>query len=168
MACPGDEETTPEEIDVVDIVPLDNEISGWTRSSDMRVAENATQLQAIINGEAESWTNNGFVKFVQQFYEGDLPAVTIELRIADMGDSTGAQGIYDDIETYYYSTPIEWTDNPPGDAARYEMIGFSYLVDFRDDKFHTWISISENSDAALNIAQLFALNISSAIHDTTQ
>lgn len=158
--------TQEDQKDVVDLVPTDNDISGWIRSSAMEIAENETQLWTIIDGEGVIWVDNEFVKFVRQYFGGDLPAVILELRIADMGDTTNAKNLYDDVEIEYYTSPIQWDENNAGVEARCEMIGYSWILDFWNDKFHAWITISDNSDAALNIAKLFALNIDTAIKNT--
>ncbi|HEC77626.1 MAG TPA: hypothetical protein ENI34_00605 [candidate division WOR-3 bacterium] len=163
------EETQIEPKDVVELVPLDNEISGWTRSSAMEIAENETQLYDIIDGAGQVYIDNNFVKFVRQFYEGDISgAVTIELHIADMNDTVNAKNVYDDQAT---GNEIPWTNDNAGVEARYKLVtGIAvnyYELDFWDDKFYSWIYIGDDSDAALDVAKLFALNISEAIRDTT-
>lgn len=168
--CTEAEETEIEPKDVVELIPVDNEISGWNQSGPLQVAENETQLETYIDGEAQIYVDNGFVKFARQYYQGDISGSTkqLELRIFDMGDTVNAKAVYDDVGTGY-ETP--WTE--PGHAgteARIdETLLFDYKIDFWSDKFYVWITLyEEKTPAGLNIAQLFALNISTAISDTTQ
>jgi hypothetical protein len=162
------DEEGPTLIDAVDLVPTDNEISGWVRDGDMEIAQNETELFAIINGEGADYVDHDFVKFVRQFFQGNISAnpVNLELRIADMGDTSNAKGVYDAVE-YYFNNPISWT---AGTEARYELIpGFpiaSWRLDFWEDRFFMRIEIYDGTDPALNIAQLFAMNISQAIQAT--
>ncbi len=156
-------ETEPK--DVVDLVPLDNEISGWSKTSAMQIAENDAQLWDLINGEGQVYIDNGFVKCAFQTYTGNISGpVDLKLRIFDMGDTTNAQNVYDEVAV---GSEIPWTGDNAGKEARYRLVtGIVvnyYILDFWDDKFYTWMEINDESDAALRIAKLFALNISQEI-----
>lgn len=166
FACPK-EETSTEAKDVVDLLPLDNEISGWTRSSATEIAENDAQLWDLIDGEGQVYIDHGFVKCVFQNYAGTISGpVELKLRIFDMGDTANAKDIYDELAT---GSEIPWTDNHAGVEARYELVtGIVinyYELEFWDDKFYTWIEIDDESQTVLDIAKLFALNISDAIRE---
>jgi hypothetical protein len=166
IGCPG-EDPIIEPKDVVDLLPLDGEISGWNRTAAMRVAENATQLWDLINGEGQVFIDNGFVKCAFQDYQGELTDadVDLELRIFDMGDTTNARAVFDAVAT---GAETPWTDNPPGDEARIdESLLFAYKVDYIDERFYVWVTIQEKSDPALDVAKLFALNVSAAIRDSS-
>jgi hypothetical protein len=156
--------------DVVDLVPTDNEISGWTRSSPMRVFENYSQLYAEINGDADIYRDNGLVKCIFQNYVGTVsgnPTVELKLQIFDQGDTTNAKSIYDELEPINVTL---WTEQGhAGMEARYELVtsGFGYYVlEFWNDRFYTYIEINDGTQPALDIAKLFALNIDTAIEDT--
>lgn len=157
----GDE---PQEKDVVDVLPLDNEISGWTKVSATQIAENESQLWDLINGAGQVYIDNGFVKCVFQSYTGDIQGgpVELKLRIFDMGDSTNAQDVFDEVGD---GSEIPW--NEAGEEARYKLetgvIVNYYILDMRDAKFYVWIEIDHDHQDALNVAQLFAMNISQAI-----
>lgn len=151
--------------DVVDLLPLDNEISGWVRSSDPQIAENAQQLYDLIDGEGQIYVDNDFVKCASQFYHGDISgtSVDLELRLFDMGNTSNAKNVYDAVAI---GSETPWTDNNAGVEARIdESLLHAYKVDFWDNRFYTWITIHDNSDAALDIAKLFALNISKEIRE---
>lgn len=155
-------EQQPKEVE--ELVPLDNEISGWKRSSAMRIAENETQLYDLIDGEATIYVERGFAKCAFQDYNDSAAIVELNLRIFDQKDSINAHAVYDYLEQ---PGSIPWTDGNAGVKARYIVVGYSYVLDFYDDKFYINISISDNTASGLNVAKLFALNISSAIRDTT-
>lgn len=156
--------------DVVDLVPTDNEISGWTRSSAMTVAEGETQLLALINGAGQVYIDNGFVKCAFQNYVGTVsgnPLVDLKLQIFDQGNTTNAKNVYDEVAQ---GTETPWTEqNHAGMEARYELVttGFGYYVlEFWNDRFYTYIEINDGTQPGLDIAKLFALNIDTAIEDT--
>jgi hypothetical protein len=156
-----------EPVDVVSLVPGDNEISGWTRSSAMQVAETPTQLEAIIDGEAVPYENNHFVKCAFQNYSGDIGGSPIELdlRIFDMGDTTNAKNVYAEVAA---GTEVPWTgDNPGVEARTDESFLFAYRVEFRDDRFYFRADIMDKSTGAQDVVKLFARNVSAAIRDTT-
>jgi len=168
--CTQEESAPPK--DVVDLVPLDNEISGWNRTSAMQIAENEAQLWDLINGEGQVYIDNGFEKCAFQNYTGDVgstPSVELKLRIFDQGDTVNAKEVYDAVAL---GTETPWNETGhAGVEARYRlesgMVINYYVLEFWDEEFFVWIEIDDESQAALDVAKLFALNISSAIQDTT-
>jgi len=164
LSCTG---PTDRPVDVVTLVPGDNEISGWTRSSPMQVAETGTQLEAMIDGEAVPYEDNHFVKCAFQNFSGGIggSAVELALRIFDMGDTTNAKNVYAAVAA---GTEVPWSgDNPGVEARTDESFLFAYRVEFRDGRFYFRADIMDKSTAAQDIAKLFARNVSSAIRDTT-
>ena len=165
LACNG---PTNQPVDVVTLVPGDNEISGWTRSSAMQVAETGTQLEAIIDGEAVPYEDNHFSKCAFQNYTGDIGGTQVELdlRVFDMADTTNAKNVYTAVAA---GTEVPWTgDNPGVEARTDESFLFAYRVEFRDGRFFFRADIMDKSTAAQDVAKLFARNVSSAIRDTTK
>ncbi len=163
LSCTG---PTNRPVDVVTLVPGDNEISGWTRSSPMQVAETGTQLEAMIDGEAVPYEDNHFVKCAFQNFSGGIggSAVELALRIFDMGDTTNAKNVYAAVAA---GTEVPWSgDNPGVEARTDESFLFAYRVEFRDGRFYFRADIMDKSTAAQDIAKLFARNVSSAIRDT--
>ena len=155
-------------VDVVTLVPGDNEISGWTRSSAMQVAETGTQLEAIVDGEAVPYSDNHFAKCAFQNYTGDVGGsqVELDLRVFDMADTTNAKNVYTAVAA---GTEVPWTgDNPGVEARTDESFLFAYRVEFRDGRFYYRADIMDKSTAAQDVAKLFARNVSSAIRDTTK
>ncbi len=160
--CTKEQEKT---LDVVDLIPQDNEISGWTRSSAMQLAENETQLYSLIDGEADGYVTRGFVKCAFQSYLDAQGLIELRLRIFDQGDSVNAKSVYDFKAT---GSETPWTDNNAGSEARYKVEGFSYTLEFWSERFYVYINIADNTQAGLDVAKLFALNVSEAIKNPTQ
>ncbi len=165
LTCTTEEETIT--IDVVDLIPSNNEISGWVRDGAMDVAENETQLYALIDGAGQVYVDNGFVKSAFQDYTGDVIGNLRNLRLwaFDMGNSTNAQAVYHDsrIETGA-ETPWTETGHAGTDARIDETLLFDYKIDFWEDRFYVEIIIyDEKTPAGLNIAKLFAINVSAVI-----
>jgi hypothetical protein len=165
LACTQEQEQ--QTIDVIDLVPQDNEISGWMRDGNMEVAENETQLYDLINGEGAVYVDHGFVKCAFQDYLGEVTGNqrSIRLRIFDLGDTTNARAVYHDSRIENGNETL-WTE--PGHAgteARYdETLLFDYRLDFWEDNFYIELIIfEEKTPQGLNIAKLFALNVSDAI-----
>jgi hypothetical protein len=163
VAC--DNTPAPEPRDCVDVVPADNEISGWTKVSALQVAETNTQLEALIDGEAVPYEANGFKKCAFQNYSGTVNGspVELDLRVFDQTDTTGAKNVFPAVAT---GTEVPWTGDNPGREARTDESGlFSYRVDFRSDKFYVSLTIMDKSTQAMDVAKLFALNIDAAVKD---
>lgn len=164
------EETT---LDVVDLVPLDSDISGWTRSSAMVVCDNETQLYDEIDGEGQVYIDNGFVRSAFQDFIGDVgstPQVDLTVWIFDQGDTAHAKAVYDDVAI---GTEIDWLDDGhAGVEARYLLesgiITPFYLLDFWDDRFYIWLYINDGTAAGLDVVKLFALHISQTIQGTIE
>ena len=166
LLCLSCTEPTSEPIDVVTLVPGDDEISGWTRGTAMQVAETGTQLEAMIDGEAVPYEENHFVKCAFQKFTGDVggTAVELDLRIFDMADTTNAKSVYAAVAA---GTEVPWTGDNPGVEARIdESFLFAYRVEFREGRFYFRADIGAKSAAAQDVAKLFARNVSSAIRDT--
>jgi hypothetical protein len=163
LTCTQEQEQ--QTIDVLDLIPQDNEISGWVRDGNMEVAENETQLYALIDGEGDVFIDHGFVKCAFQSFQGQVVGNprSIDLRIFDMGNASNAQEVYHDnrLET---GSEVPWVEvGHAGTEARIEYLSGFHIIEFREDRFYVDIVINDDTQEALNIAQLFALNVSDAI-----
>jgi hypothetical protein len=168
LLCLACNKPTNGPVDVVTLVPGDNEISGWTRDAALTICETGTQLLALIDGEGQTYVDNGFAKSAFQTYTGTVGSnvVSLKLRVFDMTDTTHAAAVYAAVAT---GVETPWTGDNAGTEARIdESLLFDYRIDLRDSKFYVSIDIADKSDAGLSIAKLFARNVSSAIRDTTQ
>lgn len=164
------QEEGPTMFDVVDLIPGDGDISGWTRNGVMQVAESEAQLWELINGEGAVYLEHGFVKCAFQEYAGTVQGNlhALEVRAFDLGDTLNAAAVYHDE---FLNTPgkIPLTDpGHPGVEAREEIIGDFYILEFWQRRFYVAITIDNSSTEAQDFALLFAMNISGTISRLTQ
>jgi hypothetical protein len=141
----------------VDLLPDDDDISGWTRVGTYDEASDYDALYELINGDAEIFIDNGFVSAAfQEYTSGGLG---VELRIYDQGSGTNAIAVYDIVAT---GIGIAW--DGAGTEARIDESGLaSYTVEFWQRNFFVQVIVEEKTDEALNTAKLFASDVSSEI-----
>ena len=154
--------------DVVDVMPDDNEIYGWTRSQPLRIAENATQLYALIDGKAPYFTDNGFAKCAFQTFTGPVSSIPVDLEVQlyDQTDTANCRTLYPLVA---FGTETPWTGDHSGVEARIDETLFgAYRIDFWQDKFYCSITIQNKSAAGLEVAKRFAFDVADAIKDTRQ
>lgn len=148
----------------IDLIPRDDEISGWARLGTYDEANDYDSLYAIIDGGAQIFIDNGFVSAVFQQYNcvstgSECPTALVSLRIYDQGNEENAQKVYDRVATGI-GTP--W--NGAGAEARIDESAIaSYTIEFWLKNFYVQVIIDEKSDEALNIAKLFASHVSEKI-----
>ncbi len=148
----------------VDLIPRDDEISGWTRLGTYDEADDYDSLYAVIDGGAQIFIDNGFVSAVFQQYNctsvgSECSTALVSLRIYDQGNEENAQKVYDRVATGI-GTP--WTG--AGVEARIDESAIaSYTIEFWIKNFFVQVIIDEKSDEALNTAKLFASHVSGKV-----
>ncbi|MBN1999643.1 hypothetical protein JW935_18965 [candidate division KSB1 bacterium] len=149
-------------ISTEDLLPKDDELSGWTKSGEHWNASSNGDLTTYINGEAVIYTNRGFVEASKQEYQGVILGDTesVEVRIFDQGTKVNAKSVYDEI-VREMSNPISW--DGAGEEARKERFSLSQRIVFYQDKYFVALSVSTGLDEALVLLEQFANNISSEI-----
>jgi len=146
-----------------DLLPDEDDISGWKSFAPYEEAEDFDSLYIFINGGAELYIQNGFISGVFQVYNdcvGDVCGLrVIRVRIYDQGNTDNAQAVYEEVST---GIGIPW--NGAGADARIDESGLASLaVEFWQRNFFVQVIIEEKSDEALNIIKLFAAHISDEI-----
>lgn len=161
--CSKDNSSNPKALTPEDLLIKDNEISGWVRSGDFWTASSAGDLNNYINGEAVIYTNRGFVEAAKQDYQGNIlgNTATIELRIFDQGTAANAQSVFDEL-ALQMSNPVNWLTNS-GQTAKIERFSLSQKLIFWNSKYFISLSITGETDEALNILKTFANNVDSKI-----
>ena len=103
FSCGGDndaiDENGGEELkykNPIELLPRDNDISGWMRDWTFVEATNYASLYDLIDGAAQIFIDNGFVSAVFQNYT-DGSGLQLELRIYEMDSEENAQRIYDEL-----------------------------------------------------------------------
>jgi len=148
----------------VDLIPDDNEISGWAGVGAYEEASDYDSLYALIDGAAEVYIDNGFVSAVFQQYascstEPACITSAVHLRIYDQGNEANARKIYDKVAT---GIGIPW-DGAGTEARIDESALASYTIEFWQKNFFIQVVVEEKTDPALNVAKLFASHVSSKI-----
>lgn len=165
FGCGGnDSDETKSLLNPIDLIPRDNEISGWARLGTYDEANDYDSLYAVIDGGAQVFIDNGFVSAVFQQYKcvsssSECATALVSLRIYDQGSEENAQKVYDTVATGI-GTP--W--NGAGTEARIDESAIaSYTIEFWRKNFYVQVIIDDKSDEALNIAKLFASHVSGKI-----
>jgi hypothetical protein len=147
----------------VDVLPGDNDISGWESLGAYEEANDYDSLYALINGGAEVFIDQGFVSSAFQQYNncvgGACSAAIVYLRIYDQGSSENAQSVYDKIAT---GIGIPW-DGAGFESRIDESALASYTVEFWQRNFFVQVIIDEKTDESLNVVKLFATQVSNEI-----
>lgn len=162
LGCAKDEEEETNKIlTPADLLPQNEEISGWVSLGAYEEANDYDGLYNVIDGAAVTFIDNGFVSAVFQQYissKGDVTA-TVHLRIYDQGSAENAKKTYDKVAT---GLGVPW--NGAGTEARIDESGLAtYTIEFWQRNFFVQVVIEEKSDFALNVAKLFASHVSSKI-----
>ncbi len=151
-------------LDPVDLIPRDDEISGWARLGTYDEANDYDSLYAVIDGGAQIFIDNGFVSAVFQQYNctssgSECSSALVTLRIYDQGNEENAQKVYDRT-----ATGIGRPWNGAGTEARIDESGLaSYMIEFWTKNFFVQVIIDDKSDSALNVVKLFASHISGKV-----
>ena len=146
-----------------DMLPGDEDISGWVSIGAYEEANDDQGLYDIINGEAEVFTDAGFVSAAFQVYENSTGAVSslalVHLSIYDQGSMENAIMVYDRLIS---GAAISW-DGAGTEARIDESALAAYKIEFWEDNFYVEVIIEDKTDEALDIAKLFAFYVSSQI-----
>jgi hypothetical protein len=156
-ADPGEKVLNP-----VDVLPRADEISGWTPQGDPEEWVGQALYQPI-NGEAEIYIRYGFEEAAFQDYQGSgsWSNTMLSVRVFQQESANQAQALYEDPGS---GTGTPWTgSDAAGTQARTEQFSLSCSVEFHEDKFFVTIDIASGEDQALDVAKLFARNISGKI-----
>ena len=146
-----------------DLLPDDDDISGWRSVGAYEEANDFDGLYAIINGGAEVYIDEGFVSAAFQIYENCVDGVCslalVHINIYDQASSENARAVYDKVST---GIGVPW--NGAGTEARIDESGLAtYTIEFWQQNLFVQVTIDEKSDDSLNIAKLFAAHVSSEI-----
>ncbi|HIE26236.1 TPA: hypothetical protein EYP66_03000 [Candidatus Poribacteria bacterium] len=149
----GSEEKA-KDITPIELLPRDNDISGWMRDGTFSEATNYASLYDLIDGAAQRFIDNGFVSAVFQNYR-DASGLQLELRIYDMDSDENARRVYDELAP---ASIIPWIDIV--DAGRIDNSALAaYSVEFQYEHIFVQDIIHEKSDRSLEIAKMFASHV---------
>jgi hypothetical protein len=154
-------------VTVSDLLPKDNEISGWPLKActcGKWTASNSSELQMAIDGGYELFAKNGFIEAAMQQYTGTVNAqkdITLEIQVYDQGKLENANNVFDDPNNIY-PNPIT-PKNPPSTKSQIKKEFSSYTMKFTKTHYYITLSIQTNDDKAQDVIEIFAKNISDKI-----
>jgi hypothetical protein len=164
--CSKKNSTEPEPVTVSDLLPKNNEISGWQRGGDSWNANSSSELNNYINGEEPLYTRHGFVEASMQKYEGTVPGVsgnvTVELRIFDQAKTENAAALLNEIVLQLIN-PIDWSEGA-GQAAKIERFAITQKIIFYRSEYFVSLTITSGLDEALEVLKTFANNVDAKIN----
>jgi hypothetical protein len=162
-----DNPTTPNIVAISDLLPKDNEISNWRRStgSDASwLASNSSELQQRIDGGFDLFVNHGFVEAAMQQFLGTVNSqadVQLEIIVYNQNTSAQADAVFDDPNNIF-ANPLAAT-NPPSAKAQVRKDIFSYTMKYTKGKYYVLVTIMSTDDKAEQVLEVFANNIASKI-----
>ena len=160
----SDTPTNNNVVSITDLLPRDNEISGWARASRAWVARNKEDLQREIDGGFEIFANHGFVEGAMQNFTGSVnqqSGIECDIEVYDQHSALEADALFDDPEKAF-SSPIT-PNNTPSARAQIQKDVFSYRMKFSKSKYFVTISIGSSDDKTQEVIEIFANNIAGKI-----
>lgn len=163
----SDSPSGPAVASITDLLPKDNEISGWPRKGGAGAswrATSAAELQAAIDGGAEIYTNHGFVEAAMQSYTGSVnqqAGVDCEVQIYDQASAVQATAVFED-PNMVYPAPIA-PDNPPSALAQIRKDIFSHTMKFVKGRYFVQITLTSADDKAQAVLEMYANNVAAKI-----
>jgi hypothetical protein len=143
--------------DPVDMLPLDNDISGFTRKGAPAVMTDAQSIYAAIDGAAEKYIELGFVEGVFQKYGNG--STDLDVAIFNHGSNANATAV---LEEFYPTSPevlLSGTETMVVDHG----LSTGYSVHYVKAGVYLRIDTREKTEFTLNMAKQFCLNIGSKI-----
>jgi hypothetical protein len=161
FAWAGQVSERPERLlDLMTLLPTDDEIPGWKRSEKTLRASNQEDLYRIFDGGASLYIQHGFRSLVSQGYKG-LKGVELEVYIFDQETPRNTEELYENPFTK--PNRVKEIANL-GEKARIDMTPlFCYGVDFFQKGFFVRVIIQDRTEEGLNAAISFAQSISKRI-----
>jgi hypothetical protein len=147
-------------LELMILLPADNEIPGWKRTEKLLRASNQEDLYKIFNGGASLYIQHGFQLFVEQEYKGPK-GLELEVYIFNQATPQNAEDLYKN--PFAKPTRIKEMANL-GEKARIDMTPlFCYGVEFIQRGFFVRVIIQDKTDEGLNVAISFARSVSNRI-----
>ena len=161
LAWPEQASERPEKpLDLLVLLPTDDEIPGWKRSEKLLRASNEEELYRIFDGGASLYIQHGFRSFVGQSYKG-AKGTELEVSIFDQGTSQNTEALYENPFTK--PNRIKEIANL-GEKGRIDMTPlFCYGVELIQKGFFVRVVIQDRTEEGLDAAVSFARSISNRI-----
>jgi len=142
-----------------ELLPRDNDISGWMREGMPIEATNYNELYDVINGGAQKYIDNGFVSAAFQDYK-NTAGLSLQLAIYEHANEANVDALYEDLMPPA-TQPLIIEGIAKGRIDESALM--AYTIEFQKGKFFVQIIINEKSEDALGIGKLFAQHIANEI-----
>ena len=139
--------------DPTDLLPLNNDISGFTKKGNPAIMTDEQSIFDAIDGAAGKYIDYGFVEGAQQMYTNG--SIDIDVQILNQGSTANAEGIFGD---FLPSSP-EWISNNNPKAVIEHALLTGYVIYYTRENIFMQIHTFDKSNYALNMAKQFVWNI---------
>lgn len=143
--------------DPTDLLPADNDISGFLRKGGAAVMTDQQSIYNAIDGQAEVYIDYGFAEGVKQLYSNGT--VDIDVQIFNQGSEENALGLFD----RFYPPSPELISRKNPEVVIDHSLSTGYQIQYARESILMRISTTEKSDFALNMAKQFYRNIDGKI-----
>jgi hypothetical protein len=143
--------------DPADMLPLDNDISGFLKKGSASIMTDQQTIFNAIDGEAQRYIDYGFMEGVNQLYSNG--SVDIDVQVFNQGNNTNAQDLYN----YFYPTSSQSIAEPGADVVIDNSLPTGYQILYARQNIFMRVTTTEKSDFALNMAKQFYRNIDNKI-----
>lgn len=143
--------------DPVDMLPMDNDISGFTRKGAPAVMTDAQSIYDAIDGAAEKYIELGFVEGVFQKYGNG--STDLDVAVFNQGTHANALSV---VTEFYPSSPEVLLSGTETLIADHGLTA-GYSVHYVKGLIYLRVDTREKNDFTLNMAKQFCLNIGSKI-----
>jgi len=147
-------------LEIANLLPVDDEISGWKRSEMTLQASKEEDFYKLLNGGAVLYIKHGAKAFVGQSYKGPK-GLDLEMYIFYQGSSQNAQNLFED--PFNKPTSGKEVGNLGEKARTDESAVFCYGVEFIQEGFFVRVIIQDRTEEGLNVAVKFAQMIANRI-----
>jgi hypothetical protein len=141
---------------------LPQTLSGLARDGAVRVATNVTELQAIVDGGYQTYTQHDFRELAEQSYSGTLggSSTTLRARVFDQGTAAAATALFADVnvDPGGCTTLLDF-----GDEARICSGLLTQTVQFRRGIYWVELVIQDTSPDGRSLLELFAQHVDGEI-----
>jgi hypothetical protein len=143
--------------DPADLLPIDNDISGFLKKGSTSVMTDQQSIFNAIDGEAQRYIDYGFIEGVKQLYSNG--GVDIDIQLFNQGSETNSQSLF---ERFYPTSPELISLKNPVVVVEHSLSN-GYQILYTKQNILLRISTTEKSDFALNMAKQFYWNIDKKI-----
>ena len=143
--------------DLPDLLPVDDEVAGWSRDGDYQYPQDADSLRGVINGAADLFLRHDFRGAVFQNYI-DSAQTGLSLQIFDQTYPEQAEAIYDST-SLGGETPLQ----DPGEEARELELLFTYQIEFWRSCYYVKGAVQSKEQAYKNALMEFMMLVDEKI-----